>query len=91
MTTVGPWELLVILLIFLLLFGSRKLPELAKSVGEAQSEYEAGRKEKSAVRESESKEVSEEAALIEAAKKLGIETEGKSTEEIAKEVLEAKE
>jgi len=91
MAAVGAYELLIILLIFLLLFGSRKLPELAKSVGEAQSEYEVGRKKRPSGGEGEEVEVSEEVALIEAAKKLGIETEGKSTEEIAKEVLEAKE
>jgi sec-independent protein translocase protein TatA len=91
MTTVGATELLIILFIFLLLFGASRLPRLARSVGEAQSEYEAGRKERPGGQESGSKEVTEEAALIEAAKKLGIKTEGKTVEEIAKEVLESKE
>ncbi|QNE89554.1 Sec-independent protein translocase subunit TatA [Corynebacterium incognita] len=31
--SVGPWEILAILLVVLLLFGARKLPELARSVG----------------------------------------------------------
>lgn len=35
-------ELLIILLILLLLFGSKKLPKLAKSLGEAAGELQKG-------------------------------------------------
>jgi sec-independent protein translocase protein TatA len=38
----GPTELIIILLIALLLFGSTKLPKLARSLGEAQKEFKAG-------------------------------------------------
>ena len=38
----GPTELIIILAIVLLLFGSRKLPELAKSLGKAQREFKQG-------------------------------------------------
>jgi sec-independent protein translocase protein TatA len=37
----GP-ELLIVLLVVLLLFGGRKLPELARSMGQAKREFEAG-------------------------------------------------
>lgn len=32
--SIGPMELLVILLVFLLLFGGKKIPEVAKGLGE---------------------------------------------------------
>jgi sec-independent protein translocase protein TatA len=37
----GP-ELLIVLLILLLVFGGRKLPELARSMGQAKKEFERG-------------------------------------------------
>jgi sec-independent protein translocase protein TatA len=33
--TVGPTELLLVLLIFIIIFGARRLPDLAKSLGES--------------------------------------------------------
>jgi len=36
----GPTELIIILIIVLLLFGSTRLPKLAKSLGEAKREFE---------------------------------------------------
>ena len=41
----GPTELLVILVIVLVLFGGAKLPKLARSLGQAKNEFEAGTKE----------------------------------------------
>ena len=38
----GPTELLIILVIVLLLFGSTKLPKLARSLGQAQREFKQG-------------------------------------------------
>jgi sec-independent protein translocase protein TatA len=38
----GPTELIIILVIVLLLFGSTKLPKLARSLGQAKKEFEAG-------------------------------------------------
>lgn len=35
----GPWEIAAILLVVLLLFGAKRLPELAKGMGKAVSEY----------------------------------------------------
>jgi sec-independent protein translocase protein TatA len=39
------WELVIILVILLLLFGARKLPDLARSVGESARELRAGFRE----------------------------------------------
>jgi sec-independent protein translocase protein TatA len=39
---IGAPELIIILLVVLLLFGSTKLPKLAKSLGEASKEFKKG-------------------------------------------------
>ena len=41
----GPTELLIVLAIVLLLFGSTKLPKLARSLGQASKEFKTGVKE----------------------------------------------
>jgi sec-independent protein translocase protein TatA len=41
----GAPELLIILVIVLLVFGSTKLPKLARSLGQAKNEFEAGSRE----------------------------------------------
>lgn len=38
----GPWELLIVLALVLLLFGGAKLPKLARSLGEAGKEFRKG-------------------------------------------------
>jgi sec-independent protein translocase protein TatA len=38
----GPTELLIVLLVVLVLFGGAKLPKLARSMGQAQSEFKRG-------------------------------------------------
>lgn len=42
---VGPTELLIVLVIVLLLFGSTRLPKLARSIGQASKEFKEGVKE----------------------------------------------
>ena len=37
---VGPTELIIVLVIVLVLFGGRKLPELARSLGQAKREFQ---------------------------------------------------
>lgn len=41
----GAPELIIILLVVLLLFGGAKLPKLARSLGQAKNEFEAGTRE----------------------------------------------
>lgn len=41
----GAPELLIVLVVILLLFGATKLPKLARSLGEAQSEFKQGMRE----------------------------------------------
>jgi sec-independent protein translocase protein TatA len=47
MPTIGPMELIVILVIVLLLFGAKKLPELARSVGQSAKELKTAMKDDS--------------------------------------------
>jgi len=42
---IGSWELLVILFVVLLLFGAKRLPELARSLGQAKKEFTKAAKE----------------------------------------------
>ena len=42
MPSIGAPELIIILLVVLLLFGSTKLPKLARSIGEASKEFKKG-------------------------------------------------
>ena len=42
MPSPGPLELIIILVVILLLFGSTKLPKLARSVGQASKEFKKG-------------------------------------------------
>ena len=42
---IGPTQLLLVLLIVLLLFGSNKLPDLARSLGRSLGEFKKGREE----------------------------------------------
>jgi sec-independent protein translocase protein TatA len=50
----GAPELLIILAVVLLLFGSTKLPKLARSLGEAQKEFKKGVDEGKATDDTES-------------------------------------
>ena len=43
--TIGPTQLLIVLMIILLLFGSKKLPELARSLGKSLNEFKRGQTE----------------------------------------------
>ncbi len=41
----GPWKILLVLAIILLLFGGKKLPELAHSLGKSLGEFKKGKEE----------------------------------------------
>lgn len=41
----GPWEVILILFVVLLLFGTKKLPELSRSIGKSLGEFKKGKEE----------------------------------------------
>ena len=73
-------ELIIILAILLLLFGGSRLKGLAKGLGESAREF---KKASSGQTENEKEE---KEAIVEAARKLGISTQGKKTTQILKEM-----
>jgi sec-independent protein translocase protein TatA len=94
------WIILLVAIIFIFVVGGAKLPELARSLGRAKGEFERGKmdierelkeeKAKDVKKEEEAKQTKkEEKDIKKAAKELGIETEGKSEEELKKEIAKA--
>jgi len=83
------WLIVVAILLVIFLWGPQKLPELARSLGLAKKEFEKAAKEaSSATLTQPSTAQSSSDPLITAAKNLGISTEGKTKEEIGKEIAE---
>ena len=73
----GPSEMIIIAFIVMLLFGAKKLPELARSLGKSKGEFEKGKADFEPESGSKSR-----VELEKAAKELGIDTEGKTDEEL---------
>ncbi|MFN7013340.1 MAG: twin-arginine translocase TatA/TatE family subunit [Bacteroidia bacterium] len=54
--TIGPWQVVLILLVVVLLFGAKKIPELMKGVGQGIKEFKDAQKpEETNTNESERK------------------------------------
>jgi len=89
-----PEIVIILLVIVVLLFGAKKLPELARSLGRAKGEFDKGKMEIEREISEESRkdtQKKEESNVVKAAKELGIETEGKTEEELKKEIAKAME
>ena len=41
----GPWQILICVIIVALLFGAKKIPEIARSLGKAKGEFKKGLEE----------------------------------------------
>ncbi len=44
-SNVGPWQVLVIVLLVVFLFGGKKIPEISRALGRSLSEFKKGREE----------------------------------------------
>ena len=42
---VGPWQIVLVVLVVLLLFGGKKIPELMKGLGQGINEFKKGKSE----------------------------------------------
>jgi sec-independent protein translocase protein TatA len=93
------WEIVVVLgvLAVIFLWGPNKIPELARSIGQARKEFEKAQKELTTLPSTENSETpaasapaapAPDDALISTAKRLGIPTEGKTREQISKDIVE---
>ncbi len=99
---IGPLEIGFVLGLVLLLFGPDKIPQLARSFGKATKEYQkaikgvsdsgsdliSDVKEKSSSKFDSVGNLSEDEQIIENAKSLGLETEGKTINQLIEEILE---
>lgn len=55
--TIGPWQIVLILLVVVLLFGAKKIPELMKGVGQGIKEFKDAQKpEESSTNQPEKKD-----------------------------------
>jgi sec-independent protein translocase protein TatA len=50
---VGPWQVIVILVVIVLLFGGRKIPELMRGIGEGIKEFKKATKDESKEKEND--------------------------------------
>ena len=80
MPFIGPWEIALIVIVVVLLFGAKRIPQLIRSIGDAVKQYRESSETNDFIK-------NDDEILIKTAKKLGIQTEGKTTEEISKEIM----
>jgi sec-independent protein translocase protein TatA len=92
----GTEWLWIILFVVVLLFGAKKIPEIARAIGRARGEFERGKQEiEREIREAEKevkeskKEETEREKLIKVANALGISTYGKTDEQLREEIQAA--
>jgi sec-independent protein translocase protein TatA len=86
-----PVVIILILAVVVLLFGASRIPQLARSLGQARREFEKGSKGEPAVGTQAvpvgaSMSPSPDDPLVVAAQKEGIDTQGKTKEQIASEL-----
>ena len=56
---IGPWQIAIVVLVIVLLFGGKKIPELMKGLGQGLKEFKNATKDKEKEKELDSKADSE--------------------------------
>jgi len=94
----GPFEIMVLLAIFFLLFGAERLPKLARAAGQSKGEFQKGLNEvtsspstKNTEADLENDGKTIEVDVAQKAEEAGIDPSGKSIEEVKKEIEAAEE
>ena len=84
------WLIIVGIILVIFLWGPKKLPELARSLGLAKKEFEKSTQEITSIKGPTTSTTTETAQdpLLVAARSLNIGTEGKTKEQIAKEIAD---
>ena len=89
----GPLELSILLLLFFILFGAQRLPELANALGRSKGEFQKGLSEATTIGDSARTVADLEAGgrtpdqvLMDRAKAVGIDPAGMPVEELEKKV-----
>ena len=89
----GPMEGAILVGLFLILFGPSQLPKLARSLGQAKSEFNKGLIEGDVTNTTEDDldrgGMTESVALVEEAKSKGVEVEGRNSDEIRQDIQES--
>jgi sec-independent protein translocase protein TatA len=74
------WLIVIAILLIVFLFRPKAITDLARSAGQVVAEFKKGKRESEKPNEAERE-------LVETAKKLGIDTEGKTSSQIREEIL----
>ena len=94
----GPFEIMILLAIFFLLFGAERLPKLARAAGQSKGEFQKGLSEVTGEPSSANTEADLDAGgktrsvdLAQKAEAAGVDPSGKTAEEVAEEISTAEE
>ena len=94
----GPFEIMILLAIFFLLFGAERLPKLARAAGQSKGEFQKGLSEVTGEPSSANTEADLHAGgktkavdLAQKAEAAGVDPSGKTAEEVAEEISKAEE
>jgi len=81
------WALIILIIVAILIWGPKKIPDLARALGQARGEFERATREHPTSHARQDEAASDD-MLIETARKLGISTEGKTKEQISQEIVD---
>ena len=94
----GPFEIMILLAIFFLLFGAERLPKLARAAGQSKGEFHKGLQEVTGEPSSANTEADLDAGgktkavkIAQEAEEAGIDPTGKTLEEVQEEISSSEE